>query len=315
MKRQSYPCVEALEAKALLSHSGVAMAGPRHHEAEVAKSERRRVQSELAISLTTKQATYTAGQNVQMTLTATNHTKHNATVADGPSNTVFSISQNGQVVWRSSSASQAIERIVLRPGHSFTVTANWTANGAGNFVVSNELAPKGPVATFSVAASQAATVAPAVAPVATPVAPVDPPIAPVGPPVAPVDPPVAPVNPPVEPVGGSALAISLTTYQSSYTVGQNVQMTLTETNDTNHDVTVGVGPSLDGFFISQNGQTVWRSNSGAIPMYIERRVLDPGQSVTLTADWTASATGTFVVSNQVAPQGPFATFSVAGSSS
>jgi hypothetical protein len=315
MKRQSFPCVEVLEAKALLSHFGIAMARPQHHAAQVAKSESPSARADLAISLTTNQSIYDVGQHVQMTLTATNDTKHNVTAGVGPHRTVFSISQNGQVIWRSSSKAQPIERGALRPGESFTVTANWTANGTGNFVVSNKMAPLGSMATFSVTASgpvavPVAPVDPPVAPVHPPVAPVDPPVAPVGPPVAPVHRPVTPVHPPVVPPGGSALAISLTTNQSTYAVGQNVQMTLTETNDTNHDVTVAVGPSIDGFFITQNGETIWQSNSGMTPMYIEQRVIDPGQSLVLTASWTASATGTFVVYNQMAPQGPFATFNV-----
>jgi hypothetical protein len=111
----------------------------------------------------------------------------------------------------------------------------------------------------------------------------------------------------------SALAINLTTNQSSYSVGQTVLMTMTATNDTNHAVTVAIGPGENAFFISQNGQIVWRSDSGALPQYIARRTLEPGESLTLQADWTASLTGSFVVSNQIAPQGPVATFSVTAS--
>ena len=117
-------------------------------------------------------------------------------------------------------------------------TANWTATSTGMFVVHNQMAPQGPVATFSVVANQ---------------------------PVPPVSPPVNPpyVSPPV----GSELAISLTTNQTSYTVGQTVQMTLTATNDTNHNVTVWVGPNTQVFSITQNGQVIWRSNSGFQPLY------------------------------------------------
>ena len=85
-------------------------------------------------------------------------------------------------------------------------------------------------------------------------------------------------------------------------------MTLTGTNDTDHDVTVGVGPGTTVFSISENGQVIWRSNSE--PQYIEKRVLAPGQSFTVTANWTATATGSFVVSDKIAPQGPKTNFTV-----
>jgi hypothetical protein len=285
MKRQLFPSVEALEMKALLSQFGVAAVAPQQFPAQPIEGPTPTVRSELAISLTTNQSVYTVGQNVQMTLTATNSAKHAITVGVGPSTTGFSISQNAQVIWQSSSGPEPlyIEVRVLQPGQSFTATANWTAMGTGTFVVSNQMAPPGTVATFSVETSK---------------------------PVAAVAPPV---TPPVNPPGASALAISLTTNQSSYTVGQNVQMTLTETNDSNQAVNVAVGPGLNAFFISQNGQIIWRSNAGAVPFYIELEVLGPGRSLTLTANWTATATGTFVVSNEIAPQGPVATFSVTGS--
>ena len=90
-------------------------------------------------------------------------------------------------------------------------------------------------------------------------------------------------------------------------------MTLTATNDTTQDVTVSVGPSTNVFSISQNGKVVWRSNEGYQPDYeIVAKVLGPGQSLTMTASWTATATGTFAVSSTMAPQGTVATFTVVG---
>jgi len=201
------------------------------------------------------------------------------TVLDGPNTNVFSITQNGQTIWRSNSGPQPLFPTVgqvLVPGQSLTLRANWTATSTGTFVVSNELAPQGPEATFSVVASQ----------------------------------PVPPVSPPV----GSDLAIRLTTNKLRYTVGQVVQMSLTATNDSNHNVTVLDGPNTNVFSITQNGQTIWRSIT--FPPSLRptvQRVLHPGQSLTLMARWTANATGTFVVYNQLAPQGPTATFSVEAS--
>jgi uncharacterized protein YpmB len=280
MKRHIFPTVEALEAKALLSHFAVGSAARHHHIAHALTQGISRVQSGLAISLTTDQSTYTAGQTVQMTLTATNVTRHNVKVWLGPDTNVFSITQNGQTIWRSNMGPQPLSptmRRILHPGQSLTLKASWTATGSGTFVVHNQMAPRGPVATFSVAANPPA--------------------------------PVPPVNPP--PIAPE-LAINLTTNQSSYTVGQNVQMTLTATNTGNQDVTVWVGPYANVFSITQNGQTIWQSNQGPQPLYpTVEKVLSPGQSLTVTATWKSTATGTFVVSNELAPQGPFATFSVA----
>jgi hypothetical protein len=106
------------------------------------------------------------------------------------------------------------------------------------------------------------------------------------------------------------LAITLTTNQSNYTVGQLVQITLTVTNDSNHDVTIWVGPNTNVFFIAQDSAIVWQSNSRPSRRPTVAHILHPGQLLTLTAAWTATETGTFVVSNQIAPQGPVATFSV-----
>ncbi len=132
-------------------------------------------------------------------------------------------------------------------------------------------------------------------------------IRPIGPP-APVT--VTPVTPPVNP----ALQVTLTTDQASYTSGQTVNMTFTETNTSNGTVSVEVGPSIDGFTVTKGGQTVWMSNSGTQPDYIQIENLAPGQSLTLTASWTAiSATGTYTVYNQLNPS-VTASFGVTASS-
>ena len=99
----------------------------------------------------------------------------------------------------------------------------------------------------------------------------------------------------------SPLQASITTNQASYTPGQLVTMTFTETNDTNAIVIVPIGPSIDGFSITNGSQTIWTSNSGpqSDVLYLER--LAPGQSITLTASWTATSAGTYSVANQLAP--------------
>jgi hypothetical protein len=109
-----------------------------------------------------------------------------------------------------------------------------------------------------------------------------------------------------------AMTVSLTTNQLTYNPGDVVKMSLTMTNTSKKDETVELGPSTDGFFITQNGNVIWKSNDGVEPSFIVKEILKPGQSITLTADWTvpASATGTFVVHDQLFPSGPSAAFVV-----
>jgi hypothetical protein len=108
-----------------------------------------------------------------------------------------------------------------------------------------------------------------------------------------------------------SMAVSLTTNQPAYNAGEIVKMTLTMTNTSNHNETVLLGPSTDAFTISHNNQVIWRSNKGFVPQFIAKRILTPGQSITLSAQWTVTgATGSFVVHNQMYPSGPVANFMV-----
>ena len=113
-------------------------------------------------------------------------------------------------------------------------------------------------------------------------------------------------------VATSKMAVSLTTNQTTYSPGQVVQMKLTMTNTSGQNETVALGPSIDGFFVTQNAKVIWRSNSGVEPQYIVRRLLKPGQSITLTAQWTipASVSGAFAVHNELFPSGPVAPIQV-----
>ena len=89
----------------------------------------------------------------------------------------------------------------------------------------------------------------------------------------------------------SGLAFNLTTDKSTYQVGQPVQLTFTETNVSNHAVTVSDGPSIDGFNVTLNGKTIWQSNSGINPQVIEQVTLQPGQSLTENATWNGESGG------------------------
>ena len=52
---------------------------------------------------------------------------------------------------------------------------------------------------------------------------------------------------PVAKAGQGSLVLGLTTNQKTYTPGQVVQMTFTESNESNHAMLVAIGPSIDGF--------------------------------------------------------------------
>ena len=119
----------------------------------------------------------------------------------------------------------------------------------------------------------------------------------------------------------SGLVSSLTTDHSVYQAGQPIQITFTETNLTRQPIQLAVGPSTDGFAVSQHGKVIWMSNAGPIPMFIVLETLQPGQSFRLSATWngmpnTGGAstsgvdTGTFVVFNQLDPTGARATFQI-----
>ena len=112
-------------------------------------------------------------------------------------------------------------------------------------------------------------------------------------------------------VAAQSLEVSLTTDHASYTQGQTVRMTFTETNDTGHNVRVGLGPSIDGFSVTKAGKTIWRSNAGLTPDYVVLKELAPGATITLTAAWSASSvTGTYVAHDQLDPNGASATFEI-----
>ena len=117
----------------------------------------------------------------------------------------------------------------------------------------------------------------------------------------------------------SSLSYSLTTDKSTYQVGQPVALTFTETNTSTKPVTVTNGPGTDGFTVTEGGTTIWQSNSGINAQYVQQDTLQPGQSLTETASWdgestaspTVAATGSFSVTNQLAPQSASASFQVA----
>jgi hypothetical protein len=121
-------------------------------------------------------------------------------------------------------------------------------------------------------------------------------------------------NPPIAiaPRANQGLKIQLTTDHTVYHLGQPVAMTLTMTNTTSRNLAVGLGPSIDGFYVTQQGSEVWASNTGPQPLFLLLRTIRPGQSVTLSATWNghsnvgppATPTGTLVVHSQIAGATP-----------
>ena len=89
-------------------------------------------------------------------------------------------------------------------------------------------------------------------------------------------------------------------------------MTLIETNNTGKNVYVDVGPSIDGFSITFGGKTIWRQYGAFTPDYIVRKLLTPGESLTLKATWTSkSVLGAYIAHNQMPPAAIVADFSIA----
>jgi hypothetical protein len=117
----------------------------------------------------------------------------------------------------------------------------------------------------------------------------------------------------------SGLTASLTTDQSVYQAGQPIKFKFTETNTSSQPIKLVYGPSNDGFIVTGPGGSVWRSNAGVVPMFLVLDTLQPGESYTTSATWNGVpneqqppllAPGTFTVTNELAPNGPSATFQI-----
>lgn len=100
---------------------------------------------------------------------------------------------------------------------------------------------------------------------------------------------------------GTGLVATLTTDRRVYRPGQAVIMTLKETNRSNHSISVDLGPSVDGFYATKRGATVWRSNGGMQPMFVIQKVVPAHGSITLAATWDPGTTSSAVAS----PRGVF----------
>ena len=122
------------------------------------------------------------------------------------------------------------------------------------------------------------------------------------------------------------LVASLTAVAGRTPSGAQVVLTFTETNASNHDITVEQGPSIEGFTATRGGKTIWNQDAGQfLPNFLEVSVLKPHQSVTIEATWDGRAndvnpadpwvegpplSGTFAISNDLDHRATTATVSI-----
>lgn len=85
------------------------------------------------------------------------------------------------------------------------------------------------------------------------------------------------------------VSVHLATDHAVYRAHQPVRIVLTETNTSTHAVEVPVGPTIPGFSVTRGRTTVWRASAGIQAQYIAMDVLQPGQSVKLSATWNGRA--------------------------
>jgi hypothetical protein len=238
--------------------------------------------------LTTDKSVYQVGEPIRVTFTETNTGQEPAQIGvdagDG-----LTVMQDGAVVWDQNQGRLfplCTVSETLQPGQSRTWTGTWDGIPntvppsilSGSFTVYtshfNRIDMQGPSATFQIASPPAAK-----------------------------------------------LTSSLTTDHSLYVLGQQpINMTFTETNTGDQPTAIIVGGSFDAM---QNGNEIWNSSSPGFVLAVDPpfgvplgqdlhwETLQPGQSYTQTATWNglpqgvpAVATGTFVVSNEVAPRRP-----------
>jgi hypothetical protein len=116
----------------------------------------------------------------------------------------------------------------------------------------------------------------------------------------------------------SSVSYTLTTDQSTYQVGQPIQITLTGTNTSDQTIETVSGPDLDNFVVSENGVAIWESEPVSLNLGIET-TLAPGQSFTETATWDGVpdegqppvlAGGSFTVTNTAVGSTPPADFQI-----
>ena len=254
--------------------------------------ETRALLSGTSVSITTDQSTYQVGQPVQITVTDTNTTDQTIMypVSGYTDRFNIDIEQDGVEVWALGDGGGMIPQFIgegsLQPGQSLTYVETWNGISneglqtvmSGSFTVNASFYLPGYVSNGQALSTTFQIAAP--------------------------------------PAG--QLTTSLTTDQSTYAFGQPIQMTLTETNTGDQPTSIIGGTNFD---VTQDGLPIWASanspdltGSTYLPFWHNDpdpywMTLQPGQTSTQTVAWYGTAqdsstgvTGTFVVSNEAAPQ-------------
>jgi hypothetical protein len=217
--------------------------------ATVEPLEGRALLSGLAVTVTTDQPSYQVGQPINITLTETNTTDHDMTVAEGCGVNDLWATQNGAELWRKSKdGPQPLCPIflggVLHAHESRSFGALWDGH-------TDEGPPGTPTGVVEVFGGVDGVSSPPVA--------------------IRIEPPAA----------TNHLVLTVTTDHELYRPGRRVQITVTETNTGNEPVAVGfAGPKIT---ISRRGVVVWRLHSQVHPQ--AARLLQPGQTQQFAVAW------------------------------
>jgi hypothetical protein len=163
MRLQFRPSAERLEAHVLLSTLATVTPGaalPAATDAPIVET------------LTTNKSGYRAGEPVRITLSVTNTTKTDLTIASIKDGGGFTASQDFAPIWHSDGGKMKLTTMTVAPGQSHSVTVSWNgrsstggAERTGSFVIDNTLANNsvniqiGPVRTVKANASAAARTA------------------------------------------------------------------------------------------------------------------------------------------------------------
>jgi hypothetical protein len=239
----------------------------------------------ITYSLTTNQSVYQIGQPVQMTFTEVNTSDQSLTIApQQPAG--FSIFHNGTPVMLDALPDIVLTNpTTLRAGQTITDTQTW--NGIPMF---------GPYTTADLTGNFVADYGPGnnLTQLTT----------------------TFQITPPTQ----DNLVTSVTTDQASYTPGQPVNMTFTETNDSTQPVPIVTG--APEFQVMQKGTVIWNAfdaGSPALGTQPSWSTLQPGQSYSQTFKWNGTigntstnpqATGTFIASDLLDPNNSSATFQI-----
>ena len=241
------------------------------HAVPLERLEERALLSGLAYSLTTNESNYQPGQPIQISLTVTNTSSQPIKTIDGPDLDHFVVTENGVQVWESESFILPLAGLAtLQPGQSFTDTDTW--NGVPDLGRPSQSVLMGGSFTLTDQSVPGA----------------------------------GSTNFTID----SPLSYSITTDKDTYTVGQPIQITYTQTNTSSQPVTADTGPS--DFTITPGGQSApVASLPGTWTTQSPTTTLQPGQSISETAIWNgvanvglqsgANVLGEVTVSDSAAP--------------